>query len=215
MRREVMIGKFSFYLSVLVLLTGCASEEPSIAENTGLSDSGEFYLKYDSDGEHFEFYTDETNGAHYEYSSYDDMVAWAPAWKRFYIEPGNYSDYVYVAIALPIDSSNLSLVELDYNYPIIGGQVSTFYSPCTVLFTRNTSSGSDQEIDGADSLDCFNRVTSIEYVGNHHYDQISQLEVCEYVIEGQFRMNVLNDVSGTVKLLENGLYRFRISVVAE
>lgn len=133
--------------------------------------------------------------------------------------PSDFTDNFMASVVLPIDSSHID--EMPLNQRCLQNDSSDWWTDYgyvyrgAMRFTKVGQSGEDQNIDEADTTEYYNKVTSIVYLGNHRYDTVEHLLLCDYVIEGEFRIRVINDLTNAVRILESGSYKMRVSVIAE
>jgi len=125
--------------------------------------------------------------------------------------------YKNIAIQLPIDSSGLPGVLINHKYKIYDGTGVLVPTPHigNVSFSIVSASGTDNTAPGIDSVNYFNVITSISYLGNHRYDAAyERATVCEYEIAGNFKTRVRNDVSNAERDI-SGSYKLRIGFLAK
>lgn len=204
-----------FLLTLVASMSACQpDDEVSVLGPIAMNTDSEYFVEYDKGGQNYHYPINEVYSTQISMSGETSWTPWVAAWTRCYFNEPNYNDYLYFAVALPPDSSALPLGEINSEYPINGSIGATWHSPGTVIYTKNTATGSDQELNGPDSKDSFNRITNIQYVGNRYYDQFYQVVLCEYLIEGEFKITVQNDVTGIQEVLENGKYKYKVKFVA-
>lgn len=126
---------------------------------------------------------------------------------------GHYSG---VSIELPIDSSAISQLIINKQYKIFdpNDYPAKSRNIGNLNFTEVSTSGTDATAPGIDSVNYFNKITSVSYLGNHRYNaSYEKATVCEYEIVGNFKTRVRNDINKAERDL-SGNYKLRIGFLA-
>lgn len=145
---------------------------------------------------------------------YEHGGQWESSMLQFSLTSQQY--YVQVGVNLPIDSSHLSILTLNKKY-IVNDSTGWDYMqpPGTLTFKMVSPTGTDKIKREYDTLFSFNRVKSISYVGNHRYDAIEEITLCDYEVAGEFKIRVLNDVTKAVRVIDSGQYFIRVGIIAK
>lgn len=146
----------------------------------------------------------------------DNLASWLSVGMSFR-PSSNFTHHQYFSVAIPIDSSKMNLLQLNYAYGL-NDTVTNLridYTPGTIRYELTTAAGTDKSEQTGNGTAYFNKIKTLTYIGNRRYDPIEKLTLCDYEITGNFTIRVKNDVSGTMRDLTAGDYKMKVSVLAK
>ncbi|MDZ4822695.1 MAG: hypothetical protein SH856_04490 [Flavobacteriales bacterium] len=178
----------------------------------------EYYLTY-TDGSEFTYPGEGGFLESLRSLANDNNAAWYNVGMDFELPGNDFADHLYFQVTLPIDSTSMILTPID-TFCLLNDSVSwTNYGyeyPGSIKYEKVTGQdGTDVNVDETSTSEFYNKITSVEYVGNHRYDQIEQLLLCDYEVSGEFKMRIVNDITQEIRILDNGQYKIKVSVIAQ
>jgi hypothetical protein len=214
----------SIYIVSALVLFSCNQDE-DIQPNSGGGgiQTPESYLHFQLDGQAFNL--EESNGivSANTIQANNQGAANAGTGLSFKDVAWPITDRVFFQIVLPIDSTGVSNfayegVPFIINNNKIGPFMYEFAHTGTILIQWDSADGNLDELreyNEVDNTTFYNSITSIEYVGNHHYDSIENLWKCDFRITGNFEMRLQNENTNEIKVVSNGEYSMIVDVIAQ
>lgn len=212
---------FLFLVPFTLMIYSCQQENEVVPSgNNNNNDTislSSYYLNYTDNGSQYSY------EAIAEFGSYGDILTAYNNGDSLYVDGLsydvglNFGEHLYFNINLPLDSSRLVNLPLNVKY-IINDSVYSFLRYVhlgTITYEKVTSqNGKDVEVRENDNSVYYNKIIGIYYIGNHRYEPIDGTIECDFNIIGEFKMRVHNDITNQNRVIENGSYRIKVSVLA-
>lgn len=204
-----------------ILLVACDPDDPEPINpdpTAAQIDSSDYYLEFTDNGIFHHF---NANGqlveSIFRKNNFDNGANWQDVGMDFEMENLSYGYALYFEVNMPIDSTRMELLQLNYKY-LINDSVSVETDfreyPGTIIY-HLSKNGTFYVINAPDTSQFFNRVTSVQYIGNRRFNSIEDLWLCDYEITGNFEMMVQNNYNDSIRTMQNGEYRMLVNVIAE
>jgi hypothetical protein len=206
-----LIFLFSLVSVFILSFTSCKKDNST----TPISDDLEYYVKYTDNGKSVNLKANKTTQmAVSGYGTNTNQRITSRLYPKVY-DGGHGS----IEIIIPCDSSNLNKINLDkkcvielyngyqYDYKI-GFNDSKIGSLSYEM--SSSSSGTDESNANNEASDYYNIIKSITYLESE-YSTLTKEKIAWYVLTGEFKMSVQNDVSNSSRDI-TGSYKIPIMV---
>jgi hypothetical protein len=218
---RIIVQPLRFILPILICnitLQSCNPDEPETENGGGGGQQNQTFISYSD------------NGSAIYHQGEDDYIEALRDWSNehgaeffhvgmsFEFPFNGIGEHLNLFVSLPIDSSHMGNIPINTRLLLNDTISQTHFASLSLgslNFEKADPSGTDTELSETDTTNFYNRITSIQYAGNHRYSAIEELVLCDYDVTGEFRIRVVNDITGEIRILENGQYKMKVAVIAE